>query len=126
MPVRKLIAALLLVCFGILVPVAASSVRICLLEESQLVAGASDCCSGCDQETNQQDPCCMDLEALPDASAPQPSVELPPLIVTELPESLLPGPSLFALCGLTDSQSALIHRAKSPAAYRAVLGIWRL
>jgi hypothetical protein len=126
MPVRKLIAALLLVCFGILIPMAASPVRICTLEENHLVADVSKCCSGCDRETEEHDPCCLELEALPDASAPQPSVELPPLIVSELPQSLLPGPTILVLCNLTDSQSAPIRGANSPAAYRAVLGIWRL
>jgi hypothetical protein len=68
----------------------------------------------------------MDLEALPDASAPQPSVELPPIIITELQIAAIPPPMTVDLCRWIDSPSGTIRGPTSPAAYRAVLSIWRL
>ena len=129
MSVRKVMAVLLLACFGILLPTAASPVRVCLLENRILISEVdsdSNCCSDCTRETDERNSCCMDLEALPDASAPQPSVELPPIIITELQIAAIPPPMSVDLCRWIDAPSGTIRGPTSPAAYRAVLSIWRL
>ena len=122
-------AVLLLACFGILLPTAASPVRVCMLENRLLVSEVdsdSNCCSDCTRETDERNPCCMDLEALPDASAPQPSVDLPPITITELQVAAIPPPMTVDLYRWIDSPTGAIRGPTSPAAYRAVLSIWRL
>ncbi len=127
--VRKVIAVFLLACFGILLPTAASTVRVCLLEERILIAETSTdskCCSDCNRDTDEHNPCCMDLEALPDAPTPQPSVELPPIVITNLPLASIPPPITLDPDCWIDAPLGLIRGPTSPAAYRAVLSIWRL
>lgn len=129
MSVRKVIAVFLLACFGILLPSAASPLRVCLLEQRLLIAEVSsdaNCCSDCNRETDKRSPCCMDLEALPDASAPQPSIELPPVIITDIPVAAIPPLMPMDLGRWIDSPPRTIRGPTSPSAYRAVLSIWRL
>jgi hypothetical protein len=68
----------------------------------------------------------MDLESLPDASTPEAAVVLPPVPICLLPE----GPAAAPLpdhpvreCML---RSVPIRGPDSPAARRAVIGVWRL
>ncbi len=126
---RKAIAAFLLACIGAMLPMAAAPVRLCLLKERLLVAETSrdkNCCDDCGRETNIPEPCCVDLEALPDSVAPQPVIGPPPVAIRWLPAALLP-PAAVECSGLEDeSRSAPTRGPTSPAAYRAVLAIWRL
>ena len=72
-----MLAALLLFCVGILIPASASPVRICFLELGlNSYQADSKCCPDCNQGTEQPDPCCHDLEELPDAPAPQLPLEI--------------------------------------------------
>ena len=83
--VRKLLAVLLLLCVVISIPATASPVRICFLELSlNLTSEEAKCCSDCTRENELPEPCCSDLEALPDAPAPQVPVELPAAVITDL------------------------------------------
>ena len=68
---RRAIAALLLACLGVLFPLAATPVRLCLLEQRVLVPGVSECgltkskcCPDCGDH-HEEKPCCVDLEDLP-------------------------------------------------------------
>lgn len=127
--VRKVIAVFLLACFGIPLPTAASTVRVCLLEKRILIAETSTeskCCSDCNRDTDEHNPCCMDLEALPDTSVPQPSVELPPIVITDLQLAAIPPPITLDSGRWIDALSGIIRGPTSPAAYRALLSIWRL
>lgn len=125
--VRRLLAALLLFCVGILIPASASPVRICLLEfELNASPADSKCCSDCSRGTELPEPCCVDLDELPDSTAPQLPVELPPVIVTAVPAELSPVQSVTSVSGKNFVASTPIRGPTSPAAYRAVLGIWRL
>lgn len=129
MPVRRIIAAILLTCFGILLPTVASPLRICLLDARLFlddVGADSNCCSDCDRETEEGNSCCMDLESLPEAPNLQPALELPPVIVIDLPDGVLPAPVRIASGNGLDTRLEPIRGPASPAAYRAVLGIWRL
>jgi len=122
-----MLAALLLFCVGILIPASASPVRICFLEFALNSSQAdSKCCQDCSQGTEEPDPCCHDLEKLPDAPAPQFPVELPPAVITDLPADLCPAFVMIEMCRTFLPVSAPIRGPTSPAAYRAVLGIWRL
>ena len=129
MGVQKLIAVLMLACFGVLLPTAAASVRVCLLEERVLIAELGDgsaCCSDCSRETEERDPCCLDLEALPDSSVPEASVELPAALISDLPQNAMMPPMKPHLGGQVFVRPEAILGRASPAAYRAVLNQWRL
>ena len=72
---RRTVAILLLACFGILVPLSASPVRVCFLDADaaagSLMIGQNagkDCCDGCTRESETPDPCCLDVEELPDST----------------------------------------------------------
>jgi hypothetical protein len=126
-PMRRVLAALLLFCVGILIPASASPVRICFLELGlNSFQADSKCCSDCSQGTEQPDPCCHDLEKLPDSPAPQLPVELPAAVITDVLACLSPAPAMTQMRKTCFPVSAPIRGPTSPAAYRAVLGIWRL
>jgi hypothetical protein len=125
--VRKLMATFLLICVGLLIPASASPVRFCLLELALNFSPAdAKCCSDCSRGTELPDPCCVDLEEMPDSTAPQTPIELPPAIVTEVPAGLCPIHATTRVVGGNLLVSTPIRGPTSPAAYRAVLGIWRL
>ena len=125
--VRQILSALLLVCVGILIPASASPVRICFLKfELNSSQGDSKCCKDCSQESGQPDPCCLDLEELPDSGTPQVPVVLPPAIVSDVPVGLCPIHAMTWISVRNFGVSTPIRGPTSPAAYRAVLGIWRL
>jgi hypothetical protein len=129
MSVQKVIAVLLLACLGILIPAAASPLRVCMLEKrvpSTEVHSDANCCSDCTRETDDREPCCMDLDALPDSSVPQPSLSLPTTIVIDLPVELLSPPPWIELGHGFLALTEPIRRSAPPAARRAVLGVWRL
>jgi hypothetical protein len=130
---RKLVAALLLVCFGILIPLAASPVRVCLLDGTVTSAafpadscGERECCPDCDRDADPGAPCCVDLDELPDSSVPHPPVELPPAVFAELPQHACPEVALAEPVRVVFTRSESIRGTDSPTAYRAVLGVWRL
>jgi hypothetical protein len=133
---RKILAAFLLVCLGVLIPLAASPVRFCLLDGTITFAAFAPgtanacadggCCPDCNREDDSQTPCCVDLEELPDSSIPHPPVELPPAVFAELPPQAGPAASIAEPVRLVFTRSESIRGPASPAAYRAVLGIWRL
>jgi len=126
---RRVIATFLLVCLGIMLPTAASPVRICFLQEQIITANVgpdSSCCPDCTKETHDSTPCCVDLETMPDAATPQPSIERPPIISISICENAILGPLSITY----DRKSSLLPQRvwgpTSPTAHRAVLGIWRL
>ncbi len=120
---RNLIAALMLACLGIMLPAMAGPLRFCLIEECLLIATEeSDCCPDCDRSADQ--PCCVDLDALPDAAPPQLALELPPVTARELPAIAIP--AALESDHRLKSGAKPIRGPASPTAHRAVLGIWRL
>lgn len=124
---RKVLTAVLLFCVGIMVSASATPVRICLLKSSlETAEEAATCCEDCSREAEKPDSCCHDLEQLPDAPVPQDPVELPPAVVADLPPVLFVSPVLTLVCQEIFSVSEPIRGPTSPAAHRAVLGIWRL
>lgn len=124
---RKLTAVMLLFYVGIMIPASATPVRICLLEmRLNSSQGESKCCADCTKESEQPDPCCLDLKELPDALAPQLPTELPAALIMDLPFSIYPSVVLSETNPGGFSVSKPIRGPTSPVAYRAVLGIWIL
>ncbi|MCW1923280.1 hypothetical protein OKA05_12010 [Luteolibacter arcticus] len=128
---RRAIAALLLACLGILLPLAATPVRLCLLEHRLLMPGVSECeskksscCPDCGE--HHEVPCCVDLEDLPDAPAPSVPEGLPAVVAIDLP------PPVFVLPPVTLVECSIFEAAvpirgpDSPAAWRALFEVWRL
>ena len=125
---RKLLAAFLLLCLGMMIPSGAASVRLCLLNgQISPALGDVPCCDECSCEDDESDPCCIDFEQLPDASAPLPPLEIPPALWTGIPP-LLMGLATSARDGSIKPcvVSEPIRGPSSPAAHRAVLSIWRV
>jgi hypothetical protein len=128
---RQLIAMLLLICVGILVPLSATPVRVCLLDAD--TAGVlvghdpeKECCPECSRGSETPEPCCVDVEEFPDSTSPQNSFELPSVVLTDLTELLGPSPLNEEIQSEVVSTSEPIRGPTSPAAHRAVLGIWTL
>lgn len=132
---RRLLAAFLLICLGLMLPTAASPWRFCLTAHTLLVPGISNCeeattpdscCKECGETKKKDDSCCLKTEKLPDSTAPAPSAALPPVLMTDIPEFALFSPILCEAQPVELSFSEPIRGPTSPAAHRAVLGIWRL
>jgi hypothetical protein len=125
---RRVIAALLLVCLGMMVPLAAAPVRLCLVEHRLLVAGCgaekSPCCPDCGD--HHEEPCCVELEDLPDAPAPSVPEGLPAMAVLDLPAPVFVVPPAVLVEASAFEAAAPIRGPDSPAAWRALLEVWRL
>ena len=130
---RRLLATFLLVCLGIMIPLAASPIRVCILDMQTLSVGfpdlgptteqESNCCSDCG-ETHKE--CCSELKQLPDSTLPSGHLELPILAVADLPR-LHFIPHLIPLVGQRAFHPSIsIRGPDTPSAHRAVLSIWRI
>lgn len=124
---RKMLAVLLLFCVGMMILASAAPIRLCFLEfQAKSSQAESKCCPECSRGTEQPDPCCHDLEELPDAPAPQLPTELPAVVIVDLPSTICPNLVVTEVDSRCFSVSEPVRGPTSPAAYRAVLGIWRL
>lgn len=124
---QKLLAVLLIFCVGMLIPASAMPVRVCLLElELSSVNPDSACCDDCSKGTDRPDGCCLDLEQLPDSLAPGVPVELPAAVITDVAVAWFPTLVMAAVASDKSPVAVPIRGPTSPAAHRAVLGIWRL
>jgi hypothetical protein len=130
MRMRKLrtsIAILLLACFGIMLPAAATPVRVCFVGAHLAIAAEdSGCCHDCDRPAKGPQPCCMDLESLPDASAPETAVVLPSVPICLLPEGPAAAPVPNHPVRKWLLRPVPIREPDSPTAWCAVIGVWRL
>lgn len=125
--VRKLTAVMLLFYVGMMIPASAAPMRFCLLEmRLSSTQGESKCCADCTQESEQPDPCCLDLKELPDALVPQLPAELPAAVILDIPFSISPSVVLSAANSGGFSLTKPIRGPTSPVACQARLGIWRL
>ncbi|MCU0748383.1 MAG: hypothetical protein MUF13_02445 [Akkermansiaceae bacterium] len=129
-------AAFLLICLWVTIPVAALPFRICLLEQRVLVPSisaawqggdeAGDCCEECDRGNSTAPPCCVDLEKLPDSPLPQVPVEIPPVLISWLPDHHLVPCTAWEKFSDDAIAIPLWQGRASPAAFRAVLEVWSL
>jgi hypothetical protein len=124
---RRAIAIWLLACFGMMLPAAATPVRVCFIG-SHLAIAAEDagCCHDCDRPAEGPQPCCMDLESLPDASTPEAAVLLPPVPICTIPEGPAAAPLPNHPVGECMLRAVPIRGPDSPSARRALIGVWRL
>lgn len=124
---RMPITLWLLACFGMLLPVAATPVRICFLgSHLAMVAKESGCCDNCTQPAEGPQPCCMDLEALPEASTPEVEVVLPPIPICVLPDGPAVAPVPSRPVRECMVRSTPIRGPDTPTAWCAVINVWRL
>jgi hypothetical protein len=129
---RRLVAVLLLVCFGMMVPAAAVQLRLCTVDDSLvyptgvvLKAGPADdgCCEDCSR-TPEPSPCCFEVEKLPEVTPPPPPEALPALSFWELPAVIFASP-VRILSGSLDLPAS--HLSFPPSAHqRAWFGVWTI
>jgi hypothetical protein len=75
---------------------------------------------------NSPDPCCIELEKLPEFAIPQAPLASLPAILAELLVSVFFEPTSGDAEPRVFYASESIRGPTTPAAYRAVLGVWRL
>lgn len=114
-----------------IVPLAATPVRLCLLEHRVLMPGVSECglekskcCPDC--KGDHEDPCCVDLEDLPEAPPPSFPEGLPAIAAIDLPAPVFVLPPVVLVENATFEAAVPIRGPDSPAAWRARLEVWRL
>jgi hypothetical protein len=124
---RKILAAFLLVCLGILLPLAASPLRFCLMQGGayDFLSASQECCTDC-QQGSEPAPCCVELEKLPDISPPLGPLEVPPAVLVELGEISHPVSVRVLQPPHHAPVMPPIRGPTTPSAFRAVIGIWRL
>lgn len=117
---RNFTATILVICLGILLPAAAMSVRICLLDAEERT---EDCCRTCPSDSGD---CCADLEPLPHAPVPDGNFETPAFLGYAIPPTLATLP-LVPERIIPPSCHARPPTAIGPSTSRlAVLNVWRL
>ncbi len=127
---RRVIAAFLLACLGMMIPLAGSPLRLCLLENRLLVGGSGcgaekdPCCPDCGD--HHEDPCCVELEELPEAPAPAVPDDLPSPPVMDLPAPAFIAPPPLIRGGSVHFAATPIRGPDTLAAHRSWLGVWRL
>ena len=132
---RRFVAAFLTMCLGILIPVVASPMRVCFLDDSVLLPGFTTygespthkdkCCPKCG-DTEEGDSCCLDLKKLPDAEHPSGPLVLPSLVCLKLDDR-----TIVPSCPVTWIESAHvpatpIRGPDSPGSWRALLSVWNI
>lgn len=119
---RRAIAVFLLACLGMLVPLAATPVRICLLETK---AAKTTCCPKCHQEPKHDPACCLEIEQ---QEAPLPGFPegLPAVIAIDLPPPVFDLPPVELLPVAVPGMFEPIRGPDTPCRHRAILGVWRL
>lgn len=133
--VQRVMAALLLLCFGIIIPAAAAPMRICFLEKEVHTAGFATygetstgkekCCPDCGS-TEKGDSCCIEVKKLPDSINPA-----PPFLLFPISFCLAPMDVCIPPCPVTDlkepfAPSVPIRGPDLPREWRALLGVWNI
>lgn len=117
---KNFVATLLLICFGLLMPVAALPVRVCLLD---LEERQPECCQKCGVK---HDNCCKDLDQIPDSVVPGGPMAPLMFVPFELPVWEIAAVGEVIVESSPREISPPIRGPDSPAAFRAVLGIWSI
>ncbi|MCW1886755.1 hypothetical protein OKA04_18595 [Luteolibacter flavescens] len=84
----------------------------------------SKCCPDCGE--HQEESCCVDLEDLPDATAPSLPEGLPAIAAIDLPPVIFVLPPVVLVEASVYEAAVPIRGPDSPAAWRALLEVWRL
>ncbi len=128
---RQFFAVLVLLCFGITIPSAALTMRICLSDgvsmgsgfatSEKATFGSDNDCSDCCKKDKS---CCAELKKLPDSTLRFGDFQLPDLVVVDLP------PLACWIAPLLDGghriyrASVPIRGPDLPSVRRAILAVW--
>ena len=137
---RQFIAMLLLTCFGILIPTAASPARVCRLESTVYAGGfesfgitigedgsaKAKCCPECGEEGKKSDPCCVEIHKLPDSTEPPASYGLPQVLPVELKDYALGVERAIDHEVEVFSAAEPIRGPTDQGVRRALLSIWNI
>jgi hypothetical protein len=129
---RRLVAILLLICCGIVIPAAAGQVRLCTTDYSLSVdslsaesAKPAACCDECSKPPGKA-PCCLQVEKLPAFTVPATQEPLPALVGWDAPLiSFAPVLRLLA----AHSELARHQPIRGPSvasAPQALFEVWRI
>jgi hypothetical protein len=117
---RRLIATMLAICLGILLPSAAMPVRVCLLGSEER---SDHCCNSCN-DTRQD--CCADLDLLPDSPLPGGLFETPAFVGYAIPSISTEPHGIITHIPPPPCFTRLPTGIGPPTARLAVLNVWRL
>lgn len=123
---RRVIAAFLLACLGMMIPLAAAPLRICLIENRITEAGEEPCCPKCKKETKHDSDCCVQFDELPEAPVANFPEGVPPLMAVDLPPQTFVLPPVAIVPVEIFIPAAPIRGPDEPCRLRAKLGVWRL
>jgi hypothetical protein len=131
---RRLVAILLVLCCGVLVPAAVGQLRLCTEDltlrvsafEAPTQAAAEDaCCDDCSKPAPAA-PCCIKVAKLPASTAPSPQEALPTIVSWDAaPIAFAPVLRLLAGPAVALGAEAL-HAPPAACAVRALLEVWRI
>ena len=116
----KFMASFLAICLGILLPVAAMPLRVCLLEQTER---SEDCCGTCSTSDKH---CCVDSEGLPDSLLPAGNYEAPAFVAYPLPPRVADLPPVPERILPPPAHARAPTGMGPPTARLAVLNVWRL
>ena len=130
--IRRLTAALLLLCMTLLVPASAASLRICFDEHRIVLPGwtssshadsaETKCCKSC--EGLEKGTCCSDMQQLPDSTPPaSPVALLPVYFVQDFLACLIP-PCLVTEVSRRVGDFPPDPQSDPRVSLRARLGVW--
>lgn len=125
---------MLLLCFGYLIPTAASPMRLCIDDGVLLTPGFQTygetpshkvkCCPDCGTKESG-DSCCIDVKKLPDAQEVGAPMMLPPVYFIESDVEILV-PACPVMMVQAYERATPIRGPDSPGARRALLEIWNI
>lgn len=130
---------LLLVCLGMMIPTAAMPMRVCSLESSVHLGGFESygvvhlkdgtekvkCCPHCGEKEDENNPCCVDVQKLPDSPEFIP-FGLPPFLPVEIAEFQITVKRVEFLLPEVYEAAQPIRGPTDPGRRRAMLGVWTI
>lgn len=124
-----------MLCLGILIPTAATPIRVCFLDGKihepgfatygETASHKAKCCPDCGSQENGNS-CCVDVKKLPDAPEPTAPVVLPPLVFSETDFEVTVPPCPVVMVEKAFIRAAPIRGPNPPGMRRALLGIWNI
>ena len=131
----RVLSFLVLLCYGVSIPVVAAPVRVCLIGDMVLLPGFTTygetpmhkdkCCPDCGDQ-DEGGSCCLDLQQLPDAEHPSGPLVLPSLVCCELEVSTVVPPCPVTWIESAHVPATPIRGPDSPASWRALLSVWNI
>jgi hypothetical protein len=131
----RVFSFLVLLCYGISIPVVAAPIRVCLIGDMVLLPGFTTygetpmhkdkCCPDCG-DPDEGGSCCLDLQQLPDAEYPAGPLVLPSLVCCELDVRIAVPPRPVILMETAHVPATPIRGPDSPGSRRALLVIWNI